>query len=165
MGVNVQKKGESVDVAPDDIEDLAEVPSPDDGQRMGYVGTRMTQSECKEALSKLKMPKHTKPRARDIPASSNLSTELYVTPEQRMPAAHNHAPKHGRRSARACTAHVTNNTRPLPLIIYLFPRLTRHPLGPLASADRRGSGGQPMTHVPHFLCKHALSCACAPLLR
>ena len=110
MGVNVQKKGKSVDVAPDDIEDLAEVPSPDDGQRMGYVGTRMTQSECKEALSKLKMPKHTKPRARDVPASSNLSAELYVTPDQLMPAAHNHAPKHGRRSARACTAHVTNNT-------------------------------------------------------
>ena len=110
MGVNVQKKGKSVDVAPDDIEDLAEAPSPDDGQRMGYVGTRMRQSECKEALSKLKMPKHTKPRARDIPASSNLSTELHVTPEQLMPAAHNHAPKRGRRSARACTAHVTNNT-------------------------------------------------------
>ena len=52
-----------VEVCEDGIEDLAEVPSPDDGQRMGYVSTRMTQSECTEALSKLKMPKHTKPRA------------------------------------------------------------------------------------------------------
>ena len=38
--------------------------------------------------------------------------------------------------------HTSQTTRrPLPLIIYLFARRTRHPLGPLASADRRGSGG------------------------
>ena len=38
--------------------------------------------------------------------------------------------------------HTLQTTRrPLPLMICLFPRLARHPLGPLAAAGRRGGGG------------------------